>query len=93
MAAVLAGGRLEIAEILIQHGADIDAKNAQGRTALMFAAGDNETDMARLLLAHGANPKIADKQGWTALRLAATHDAFNRDTQRIKALLRQYGAK
>ena len=47
-------GRLEIAEMLIQHGAKVDAKAEKGITPLHDAARMGNVEMARLLLKHGA---------------------------------------
>jgi ankyrin repeat protein len=67
-----------IAVSLIKHGANVDAANKNGRTALIAAANSEgwlgpfcKTSLAHLLLAHGAQPNRVDKWGNTALiRLA-----------------------
>jgi ankyrin repeat protein len=41
-------GQCEVAECLIRHGADVNAKNKAGITALMLAAMDEAATMARL---------------------------------------------
>jgi ankyrin repeat protein len=56
-------------ELLLAQGADPNATNAAGATALMRAAGSYEK--VRLLLAHGANPNAKSALGNTALILAA----------------------
>ena len=52
------GGRLEIAEILLESGADIDAKNDMGRTALWEVCLANDEDTAEKLRA--LYPKVVE---------------------------------
>ena len=59
--------RLEIVQVLLDRGADIDIMNGQGKTALQIAiVGHNHTHgngvgVARLLLAHGAEAYAREK--------------------------------
>lgn len=57
--------RRAIAKILLDAGANIEARGKLGRTPLVENAFD--ADMARLLLARGANVNARDSQGGTAL--------------------------
>ena len=66
---------IDIAELLIDHGAEVDAKSAAGVTALMVAAGHNNAPMIGLLLGKGANPTLKNNVGKTALDIA--RDARN----------------
>lgn len=68
----LAGGPtpVDIADELIERGADVNAKSAAGVTALMVAAGHNNAPMIGLLLGKGANPAIKNNLGKTALDVA-----------------------
>ncbi len=73
-----------VAEMLIAHGGDVNARDSQGKTALMLSWNDN---VSAVLLAHGAEVNARDREGGTAL-----HAAVERiSTQNIKALL-QHGA-
>lgn len=60
----------EFIEWLMQHGADIEAANSYGRTALHIHAGVNQTGKVKKLLALGANIHAKDKYGNTALHSA-----------------------
>jgi ankyrin repeat protein len=55
--------------LLLDNGANANATNATGATALMWAATDIEK--VRLLLARGADPKAVSKFGRTPLTIAA----------------------
>jgi hypothetical protein len=69
-------------------GGDIDARDADGRTALMLATLNGRTDAVSLLLAHGADPRAADAHGTTPMQAAVA--AGERD---IVTELRRYGAR
>ncbi|KAI0248516.1 ankyrin repeat-containing domain protein, partial [Lactifluus subvellereus] len=45
---------LEVACLLLKHGADVDAKDHKGRTAFHFALSKGHNDIAKLLSGHGA---------------------------------------
>jgi ankyrin repeat protein len=55
---------------LIQQKADVNAPQADGATAIQWAAYKNDAKMADVLIAAGANVKIANRDGATALQLA-----------------------
>ena len=60
----------EFIEWLVQHGADIEAANSYGRTALHIHAGVSQTRKVKKLLALGANIHTKDKYGNTVLHRA-----------------------
>jgi ankyrin repeat protein len=55
---------------LLDRGADIDARDGHGQTALICAARDGRLDVVRLLVARGAALDCAAKYSLTALMLA-----------------------
>jgi ankyrin repeat protein len=64
--------QLEIAELLLANGADVNARDGYGHTPLIQAQWVNDHDkMMRLLLAKGADVNLADKWKMTALAYAA----------------------
>ncbi len=62
---------LEIAELLLNKGANPDLTNAMGIGPLSLAIANGSTAMVKLLLSKGANPNIARENGETPLMTAA----------------------
>jgi ankyrin repeat protein len=62
---------------LLKHGADINAQNDRGVTALHLAAGAGNELLVALLLGQGANRDLATTSGYTPLRLAQTKGLKN----------------
>ena len=58
-------------EEAIMNGANVNAKDDNGKTVLMRAAMKGYTETARILLKHGADVNAKDNMGWTALIEAA----------------------
>jgi ankyrin repeat protein len=63
-------GAMECAEILLKHGASVNALNKAQRAPLQLAADRDKVDMIRLLVAHGAGLNTQDKKGRTPLHRA-----------------------
>ena len=82
-------GNIEIARLLIEHGAEINSVNDNALTPLHFATmwKDCDQTMAKLLLEEGADYHAKDDQGRTPLHMAASNGKF--DTVQ---LLIDYGA-
>lgn len=59
-------GDAPAARAALQAGASVNARDAQGRTALMLAARAGSREMVSLLLSAGARKADRDAQGWTA---------------------------
>jgi hypothetical protein len=83
-----AAGDLTALRAQLASGGDIDARDAQGRTALMLATVGGQADAVAVLLAHGADPSAADAHGTTPLGAAVAADE-----RAIIAMLRRYGAR
>ena len=60
-------GRLEAARLLLDAGADVNAREANGISPLVMAITNRHTPVAALLLARGADPNAADWWGRTPL--------------------------
>lgn len=64
-------GRLEVAKILIDAGAELNIKNNDGATALHTAVAFSRTEVAKILIDAGADLNIKNNDGSTALHTAA----------------------
>ena len=66
------GENLEVLELLVRAGADLDHQNDSGATCLMYAASTGKVDVLKYLLAAGADPGLANQDEFTALDMGAT---------------------
>ena len=64
-------GNVEAVRALVQKRADVNIAEADGMTALHWAARNNDIESARLLVRAGANAKATTRYGFTPLALAA----------------------
>ncbi len=64
----------EIAKLLRNAGADLDAVDVFGHTALHEAASNGLTECVKILLAAGANVNAADENGHTVLHCTVVRD-------------------
>jgi ankyrin repeat protein len=64
------GGSDEMLNLLLDRGAEINAQNDRGITALYLASASGHVPQVKLLLARGADRSIASKSGYTPLRIA-----------------------
>ena len=63
-------GHIDVMRILIDKGADVNAKNKNGATALILAADKGNAEIVSFLIDKGADVNAKDGNG-TALMLAA----------------------
>ena len=77
----------DVARLLLEHGADIDAENGHGETPLHVTMEFNNVEVVRVLLEHGANVDAENSQGRTPLHEAAGHNG----TEVVRMLL-EHGA-
>ena len=74
--------------LLLDHGANVNAKNGFGNTALILASSSGRADTVRLLLSRGADVNAVSNRGNTALRAARREGHAD-----IVAILLAAGAK
>jgi ankyrin repeat protein len=63
-------GRIDVVRLLIEHGADVNAKGMGGFTALHVAAGKGYRDIVELLLLNGADVNAKTRDLSTPLHMA-----------------------
>ena len=66
-------GHVEVAGVLLELGADLEAQDKNGQTPLHQAWGHGHFNFARRLIKHGADLKVQDKNGRTPLHHASEH--------------------
>ncbi|CAK1594787.1 unnamed protein product [Parnassius mnemosyne] len=66
---------VRLCTFLLEHGAEVDARDMQLKTALHYAIQEHRLESARLLLQHGADPLLASRAGDDALRTACLKGA------------------
>lgn len=80
--AVYAGADPSVLQSLLAAGADVNARNQRGVTALYLASAAGRESQVKFLLAHGAQPDLATDSGYTPARIARL-----KGLDRIAALL------
>ena len=78
-------GYTDIAQKLIDAGANVSQKNAMGATCLIYAVTFNRKDIAEMLLKHGADASVKDARGNTAMDLVK-----EQGNTELEELLKQY---
>ena len=72
--AAVSSGRVGLVELLIKHGADVNAADYNGMTPLMYAAvsckGERAAEITEILLMEGADPHAKDNFGQDVLDYA-----------------------
>lgn len=85
-ALIRSANRTELVRLFLDHGLDVNARDSQGRTALMHCFTPLN---ASILLEHGANVNLQDREGNTALMLIAREAS----SPNLITLLLQHGAQ
>ncbi len=67
----------ECAELLLKHGADLNAFDVKGFTPIHIAAVTNGANSLAVLLKHGADPNSLTAVGWTALHACLRFGALD----------------
>ena len=81
-------------EVLVDHGANIEAVNDSNQTALMLAARNGDVETVRILLEYGAKVGVKDQWGGTALYFATTcMQSTPEGKRKMVDLLRKYASK
>ena len=80
-------GCVEIVELLLKKGADIEAKDKSDWTPISYACWNGRIQTVRLLLDNGANINSVDNDGFTPLKRAS-----RRGHKETFKLLLEYGA-
>ena len=62
---------LDVVNALLAKGANVNATNEEGATALLLAAGDGPWKTVELLIDKGADINVKDQEGSTALIIAS----------------------
>jgi ankyrin repeat protein len=63
-------GRADMVRHLSDADVDLDARDAHGLTALMYAAKGQHPETVEILLRAGASAEVKDNRGWSAARHA-----------------------
>ena len=80
------------ANAMLQGGADSNARDASGATALMLAATAGNLEIVKTLLAGGADVKATDELGWTALMKAVYNSDLDQGFPEVVQALIEAGA-
>ena len=78
-------GMVEVVELLLDGGADINSFDSDRNTALNLAARGNQISVAKLLLKRGCNVNLSTERNYTPIDWASTDEMIQ--------LLRKHGGK
>lgn len=78
----------DVVRYLVEHGADLEARDENGLTALLIAVNQDNHRMLRHLISHGADVNVRNTENQSALSIAKQQDLVD-----IAQLLKRNGAK
>lgn len=85
-------GHLQVVELLLQYGVEVDSKDSYDLTPLSIAAEAGEADIVKLLLKHNANACLRFSEGETILgRVALLPEDSTRHADVVNLLLEASG--
>ncbi len=67
---------LSLAQVLLERGADVNAKDKNNATPFLLAARTGNGEIAQLLLQHGADDKVEGNEGETPLHMISERQYF-----------------
>lgn len=85
-------GDIANAKARLANGTDCDARDSDGKTALMLAANLGDANMLEMLLQAGATVDLEDDRGWTALMMGCCNPELDRGFPEVVAMLAGAGA-
>jgi len=94
-------GQKEMVKALLEAGAEVNARDNDGWTALHVAAGRGRTEVVKALLEAGADVNATDGGGWTARHWAAGYGRMpgawaagsDSDQEEVRKLLQEHERK
>ncbi len=69
-----ARNHVEVAKVLIEHGADLNQQDGSGNSSFILACAKGHLETIQLLIKHGANVEMPNGNGWTPLLVAVDQD-------------------
>jgi hypothetical protein len=82
-------GHFAICRLLLDKGAQLEAKDSDGWTPLHYAAWNGHVEFVRLICDHGADVEARDNDGWTPIHWAA----YNGHISVVKELIDERNAE
>ncbi len=76
--------RINIAQLLIDYGLDVNFQDTMGRTALMLSCYWLDIDMIKLILKNGASSTLIDNKGWNVYDIIRCNKKNYPDTSNEK---------